>query len=127
MLENWCWEPKVLSQMSSHYKTQEPLSSSLIDKIIASRYVNVGLFYLRQLFFARFDLFVHTEKPKGDSEATDYTQVWNDLREKLSLVKGGKPCPGQGTFGHITGGYDAGYYGYVYSLVFAADMYGAYP
>ena len=39
-------------------------------------------------------------------------------------MKSGKPCPGQGTFGHITGGYDAGYYGYMYSLVYAADMYG---
>jgi Zn-dependent oligopeptidase len=38
-------------------------------------------------------------------------------------VKGGKPGAGQGSFGHIVGGYDAGYYGYTYSLVFAADMY----
>ena len=34
MLENWCWEPKVLKLMSSHYKTQQPLSPDLIDKII---------------------------------------------------------------------------------------------
>jgi len=80
--------------------------------------VNVGLFYLRQLFFAKFDLKVHT-----DQESEDYTQLWNNLREKISLVKYDKACPGQGTFGHITGGYDAGYYGYTYSLVFAADMY----
>lgn len=82
-------------------------------------------------------------------EPTDYTQLWNDLRQKISLVTGPKSAlPGQGTFGHITGGYDAGaffflrrkfciprrkltrlmfrekgYYGYMYSLVFAADMY----
>ncbi|KJA24053.1 hypothetical protein HYPSUDRAFT_53952 [Hypholoma sublateritium FD-334 SS-4] len=118
MLENWCWEPKVLEQMSSHYETQKPLSPELIEKIIKSRYVNVGLFYLRQLFFAKFDLKVHT-----DQEKEDYTQLWNNLREKVSLVKYDKACPGQASFGHITGGYDAGYYGYTYSLVFAADMY----
>jgi Zn-dependent oligopeptidase len=106
MLENWCWEPKVLEQMSSHYETKKPLSPELIEKIIKSRYVNVGLFYLRQLFFAKFDLKVHT-----DQEPEDYTNLWNDLREKISLVKYDKALPGQASFGHITGGYDAGYYG----------------
>ncbi|KAF8158338.1 metallopeptidase MepB [Crassisporium funariophilum] len=118
MLENWCWEPKVLERMSSHYETKKPLSPELIEKIIKSRYVNIGLFYLRQLFFAKFDLKVHT-----DQESEDYTKLWNTLRETVSLVKYEKECPGQATFGHITGGYDAGYYGYTYSLVFAADMY----
>ena len=41
----------------------------------------------------------------------DYTLLWNTMREKISLVKHDKICPGQGSFGHITGGYDAGYYG----------------
>lgn len=41
-------------------------------------------------------------------EPTDYTQLWNDMRENISLVSGGVPTPGQGTFGHIAGGYDAG-------------------
>lgn len=57
-----CWEPEVLKQMSSHYETQKALSPELIEKIIKSRYVNVGLFYLRQLFFAKFDLKVHTDQ-----------------------------------------------------------------
>lgn len=83
-----------------------------------SRYVNVGLFYLRQLFFANFDLKVHT-----DAHAQDYSELWSTLRERISLVKGGAVTPGQATFGHLTSGYDAGYYGYTYSLVFAADMY----
>lgn len=82
MLENWGWEPKVLKKISSHYETQEPLPDDLIEKLIkrfvassrwwsggrvdrifhTSRYVNAGLFYLRQLFFATFDIKVHTDK-----------------------------------------------------------------
>ncbi|KAF8895404.1 hypothetical protein BD779DRAFT_1668682 [Infundibulicybe gibba] len=119
MLENWCWEPKVLKKMSSHYKTKEPLPPELVSKIAKSRFVNVGLFYLRQLFFSKFDLRVHTDL----GENTDYTSLWNSLIESVSLLKTGKPCPGHGNFGHIMGGYDAGYYGYTYSLVFAMDMY----
>jgi len=119
MLENWGWEPKVLKKISSHYKTQEPLPDDLIQRLVKSRYVNAGLYYLRQIFFATYDIKVHTDK-----DATDYTQLWNDLRQEISLVIGPKSAiPGQGSFAHITGGYDAGYYGYMYSLVFAADMY----
>ena len=29
-----CWEPKVLKQMSKHYKTNEPLSDELIEKLV---------------------------------------------------------------------------------------------
>ncbi len=34
MLENWCWEPRVLERMSSHYETKKPLSPELIVKIV---------------------------------------------------------------------------------------------
>ncbi|KAI9465435.1 Metalloprotease [Lactarius psammicola] len=118
MLENWCWEPKVLEKMSRYYKTNEPLSPELIKKIVQRRYVNVGLFYLRQVFFARFDLHVHTHK-----DQQDVTAVWNDMKDRISLFKGGKRSAGQGSFAHLIRGYDVGYYGYSYSLVFAADMY----
>jgi len=74
------------------------------------------------LFFAKFDLKEHVDK-----EAADHTKLWNDLRESISLVKGSKAQPGQGTFGHIVGGYDARYYGrvmgpsYMYATVFKKD------
>ena len=83
-----CWEPKVLEQMSSHHETKEPLSAELIGKIIKrcvtqllcwrasashaqmrslfhSRFVNNGLFHLRQLFFSKFDVEVHTNQGKS--------------------------------------------------------------
>ncbi|ELU36497.1 metallopeptidase MepB [Rhizoctonia solani AG-1 IA] len=124
MLENWCWEPEVLKKMSSHYEKKEPLSDELIKKLIDSRYVNVGLFYLRQIFFGKFDIKVHTQDTQGAKADHDYSTLWGKLREETSLVKSGSSAThGQATFAHITGGYDAGYYSYAYSLVFAADMY----
>ena len=97
-----------------------------ISLFLESRYVNIGLFNLRQLFFAKFDLKVHTDQGnflkkknrkccriilKLTSVSEDYTQLWNTMREKISLVKYDKICPGQGSFEHIVGGYDVGYYG----------------
>ncbi|KIP08915.1 hypothetical protein PHLGIDRAFT_18769 [Phlebiopsis gigantea 11061_1 CR5-6] len=119
MLENWCWEPAVLTRMSSHYETKEPMSLELAEKIAKSRYVNVGLFYLRQLFFCKFDIAAHTSK----DENTDYTQLWHKLKEDITLTVDGEPTPGQSWFVHLAGGHDAGYYGYTYALVFACDMY----
>ncbi|CCM06153.1 uncharacterized protein FIBRA_09626 [Fibroporia radiculosa] len=104
--------------MSSHYETKQPLSRELIDRIVKSRYVNVGLYYLRQVFFGKYDIRVHTDK-----ESTDHTALWNDLRASITKLHYGPRAPGQGSFNHIASGYDAGYYGYLYSLVFASDMY----
>ncbi|CAE6466814.1 unnamed protein product [Rhizoctonia solani] len=124
MLENWCWEPEVLKKMSKHYEKQEPLSDDLIKKLIDSRYVNVGMFYLRQIFLGKFDIQVHTQDSQGTEAEQDYSALWDKIREETSLVKtGSNPTHGQASFGHLTGGYDAGYYSYAYSLVFAADMY----
>ena len=45
------------------------------------------------------------------AEPTDYTALWNDLREATTTLKFKQRAAGQGSFNHIAGGYDAGYYG----------------
>ncbi|KDR83280.1 hypothetical protein GALMADRAFT_239146 [Galerina marginata CBS 339.88] len=117
MLENWCYEPRVLERITSHYETKNPMSSELIEKLVKNRYMNFGLFNLRQVFFAKYDIKVHTEQ-----NIEDYTHYWCSLRNKILLLEHDKECPGQSAFSHLIG-YDAGYYGYMYSNVFAADMY----
>ncbi|GAA5832971.1 hypothetical protein JCM11251_006468, partial [Rhodosporidiobolus azoricus] len=123
MLENWCWTPAQLKYISSHYERNEPLPDHLIEKIIESRKINQGLFNLRQLFFGKYDMLLHTSK--HDLSAEEMSALWCSLREKTSLVTIGKDqvVGGQSGFAHIAGGYSAGYYGYLYSQVFSADMF----
>ncbi|KDQ62380.1 hypothetical protein JAAARDRAFT_189709 [Jaapia argillacea MUCL 33604] len=124
MFENWAWNSDVLKKISSHYSTGNSLSDALIKQIIAryptTRYVNVGLFYLRQLYLGTFDFRVHT-----DDGTTDLTELWNELRETISLVKAdvNNPLPGHTQFRHLTRGYDAAYYGHMHSFFLAANMF----
>ncbi|GAA99855.1 uncharacterized protein L969DRAFT_43352 [Mixia osmundae IAM 14324] len=120
--ENFIWLKKELIELSAHYKTKKPMPDELIEKLISSRFVNSGLFNLRQLFFGLIDMKLHTRTP--DDADLDYTKLWCEMRQEISLVEfDGEYAPGEGSFAHIMSGYAAGYYGYLYSLSFSADMF----
>lgn len=124
MLEFWTWSKNEVKKLSSHYETGEPISDELVDQLIKSKHVNTGLANLRQMHFALFDMKLHTISTKEDIEKLDLTSLWNTLREEIALISnGGVQNTGYATFGHIAGGYESGYYGYLYSRVFATDIY----
>ncbi len=116
MLEHWCWDREVLRSFSRHYETGEPLPDSLLDAMVAAKNLSSGVLTLRQMFFATLDFTLHSEGFDGDSTAT----------VKALHPITGWPFP-EGThfqsgFGHLFG-YDAGYYGYLWSQVFGDDMF----
>lgn len=124
MLEFWTWSPNELRELSSHYETGQPLTEELLENLIKSKRVNTGLANLRQLHFALFDMHLHTIADEQGLAAVDFDKLWNELREEITLIgNGGLTTRGYGTFGHIAGGYESGYYGYLYSQVFATDIY----
>lgn len=144
MLENWCYDRESLKYLSAHFETGEPISDDMIDRIIKSKNVLAALFNLRQLFFGIYDMEIHTSEGKMIrlffsyseyslsfiDEHIDTTKLYNELREKISLVKAPEVCHsafyivdaflectnnhdlqgscGQASFGHLMGGYDAG-------------------
>ncbi|KAG5421917.1 PRD1 [Candida metapsilosis] len=124
MLEYWTWSKNELRELSSHYETGEPISDDLIDSLIKTKHVNTGLSNLRQLFFGLFDMTVHSIDKKEDIDKLDLFKTWNTLRKDITLLPDdNNPTKGYCSFGHIAGGYESGYYGYLYSQVFAADIY----
>lgn len=118
MLERWAWDPQVLKKISKHYKTGEPLPDETIKKMIAAKNFGAGGAYLRQNFFAQYDMTLHTA-PKTLNTTETYVKLTKKIRG-LPLTKNTYP---QASFGHIMGGYDAGYYGYLWSEVIAEDFF----
>lgn len=149
MLENWCWTPSQLKSLSKHYsylsqkyleawkdqvegKPQPPeqIPQEVIDKIIRTKHVNDALLNLRQLHFGIFDLTVHQPRNHEEIEKLSISETYNSLRKQITGIDGPEVLGfgndwgnGQATFGHLMGGYDAGYYGYMSSQVYSADMF----
>ena len=118
MLENWVWQPQVLKKISKHYKTGKPLDDETINKMIAAKQYATGSFYLRQNFLAQIDMRYHLAKKKLDS-----TKYWSKYSKKIRGVPLREGAYPQASFDHIMGGYDAGYYGYLWAEVIAQDFF----
>ncbi|KAJ2727161.1 metalloendopeptidase [Coemansia sp. Benny D115] len=120
MLENWGWESSVLRTFSVHHKTGEPIPEDLVNRLIAAKNEGAGIFNLRQVFYGLFDMAIHSTEDGN----VDVKSVYHKLRADVSLIKNAdEPTWAFATFGHMVGGYDAGYYGYMWSEVFSADMF----
>lgn len=120
MLENWAYYPQALKKISSHYKTGEKLPDEIIKKLIDSKNMDSGLFYLRQLFFSILDIKYHL-KAKVDT-----TALYEKLMKKIFFIPMTPGTHPQASFGHLMGGYQAGYYSYLWSEVIAADVFSAF-
>ncbi|OYU75809.1 MAG: oligopeptidase A, partial [Burkholderiales bacterium PBB5] len=112
-MENFCWEWDVLSRMTAHVDSGEPLPRALFERMLAAK----------NFEFALFDLRIHAEP----GAAGRVQAVLDEVRAEVSV----NPPPAynrfQHSFSHIfAGGYSAGYYSYKWAEVLSADAFAAF-
>ncbi len=119
--EMWMLWPEVLANYAIHHQTGEPMPQEFVDKIQASSAFNEGFATSEYLAAALLDQAWHA-LPAGT--------VVDDVAafEASALASAGLDNPAVPTrysstyFAHtFAGGYDAGYYSYIWSEVLDAD------
>ena len=122
-MENFCWEWDVLSGMTSHVETGEPLPRELFDKMLAAKNFQSGLQTLRQIEFSLYDMLLHS----GAAADGDFMALLQQVRDEVAVLQPPAYSRTPHTFSHIfAGGYAAGYYSYKWAEVLSADAYAAF-
>ncbi|RPI75359.1 MAG: hypothetical protein EHM47_02820, partial [Ignavibacteriales bacterium] len=123
IFENWVWNYDALKLFAKHYETGEVLPKDLFDRMYAAKNVGSGLATLQQIFYGLIDLTLHDGyNPQGDETTTD---IVKKLQNEVTLYPYLEGTNMQSAFGHLMG-YAAGYYGYLWSNVYAQDMFSVF-
>jgi peptidyl-dipeptidase Dcp len=123
ILEHWSTELEVLKMYAVHYQTGEPIPDALIEKINNSRYFNQGFNNVEYLAASLLDISYHT---LSDTGAIDIEKFEANYLNQLGLIEEIEPRYRSTYFTHIIGGYESGYYSYLWSAVLDNDAYEAF-
>jgi Zn-dependent oligopeptidase len=120
MLENWTYDKAVLDTFAADYRDPaKKIPAETLERLKVVRLATEGVSYRRQLAFALMDLRIHG--PRAAGAPVDTQAECNAVLDQVFF-----PVPPGSDFvayfGHLGGGYDAGYYGYAWADSIAADM-----
>ncbi len=121
IMENWAYEKEYLDLWAKHYQTGEAMPAELIEKIVAAKNYLAAYYNVRQLSFGMLDMAWHTIEKPYEGDILEFETKAVKPAQVLPVVDGTAMGP---AFTHIfSGGYAAGYYGYKWAEVLAADAF----
>ena len=123
-MENYCYEPEIIRTYARHYKTQEVIPDSLIEKINNAGKFNQGFVTTELLSASILDMDFH-ELTTVDGLDVDQFEAASMAKMQMipEIIVRYRPT----FYNHIfTTGYEAGYYSYTWSAVLDADAFAAF-
>lgn len=125
LYEHWFGEPEVLERFALHYKTGKPMPKTLIKKLKKAETFNQGFATVEYLSCALLDMELHT-KTEAQTGQLDIAKFEVDELKKIGMPHEIVMRHRLPHFMHITGGYAAGYYSYMWSEVMDSDAFEAF-
>jgi thimet oligopeptidase len=119
MYEEWARRPETIAMLKKHCQGCPEIDAATLKSLEDARKYGKGIDYTRQYQYAAFDMALAGETPAAPLEA------WKKV-EGSSILGYVPETEFPGTFGHILGGYAAGYYGYMWSEVIGKDLLSAW-
>jgi peptidyl-dipeptidase Dcp len=121
--EMWMLWPEVLSNYAVHHETGEPIDPAVVERIRASETFDEGFATSEYLAAALLDQAWHGLTPDAAAAVDDVAVFEAAALARVGLDDPAVPTRYSSTyFAHVfSGGYDAGYYSYIWSEVLDAD------
>ena len=121
--ENWAFLPEILATYAKHYKTNEIIPDSLVNKINNAKKFNQGFMTAELCAASILDMKWH-ELSLESLENIDIASFENEVCKNIGLIEEIIPRYKTTYFNHIfNSGYSAGYYGYLWSEVLDKDAF----
>lgn len=122
--EMWASDPAVLGNYAKHYQTGEAMPKALFDKVIAAQNYGGGYAALEYIEAAKIDMAFH-ELAVGKTPDAAGVMAFEAAALKAAGLEFAPVPPRYHApyFSHVFtgGGYEAGYYAYIWSEVLARD------
>jgi len=123
-MENWATDPQILKLYAKNYKTGEVIPDSLIQKIQNAGKFNQGFITGEYMAAAYLDMDWHTITTPFTGKPIDFEKK---AMAKIHLIPEIVERYRSPYFRHaFAGGYDAGYYSYIWAAVLDADAFAAF-
>lgn len=121
LLEEWCWDAKVLQTFARHNQTAESIPTSLVQRMRRADAFGRALTTATHAYYSAISLSIYSRPP----EQVNTDQIVADLEPRFTPTPHMPDTHMQTSFGHLDG-YSAVYYTYMWSLVIAKDMFSAF-
>ena len=117
IMEHWVWKVECMKRISTHIESGESLSEEICEKLNKSKNIGVSLLTLRQVSFGLADQHLHGENFKDSLLEIEHSA------QKVTTITYPKDINHLAAFGHLLGGYDAAYYGYLWAEIIGDDLF----